>query len=86
MRTLLISAMLLLAACAATAPEGPSTDTGTIVGEVGDPRNRARAHTELAAAYFQRGNRSSPRGAAHRAARTGLSPAHSMWAGLHVAA
>jgi type IV pilus assembly protein PilF len=31
-------------------------DTGTIVGEVGDPRNRARVHTELASAYYLRGN------------------------------
>ena len=48
---------LLLCACAATPKqEGPTTDTGTIVGEVGDPRNRARVHTELASAYYQRGN------------------------------
>lgn len=46
----------LLCACAAPAPEAPSVDTGTIVGEVGDPRNRARIHTELASAYYQRGN------------------------------
>jgi type IV pilus assembly protein PilF len=31
-------------------------DTGTIVGEVGDPRNRAKAHTELAALYYSRGS------------------------------
>lgn len=31
-------------------------DTGTMVGEAGDPRNRAKIHTELAAAYYQRGN------------------------------
>jgi type IV pilus assembly protein PilF len=37
-------------------PEAPTTDTGTIVGEMSDPRNRARAHTELATAYYQRGN------------------------------
>jgi type IV pilus assembly protein PilF len=30
-------------------------DTGTIVGEVGDPRNRAKLHTELAAQYYSRG-------------------------------
>ena len=46
---------LLLCACAAT-PEVPTVDTGTIVGEVGDPRNRARVHTELASAYYLRGN------------------------------
>jgi type IV pilus assembly protein PilF len=57
MRTTTITAMLLaLAACAGGAPpEAPSVDTGTI-GDVGEPRNRARVHTDLAAAYFQRGN------------------------------
>jgi type IV pilus assembly protein PilF len=53
---LMTTILLLLTACAATAPEAPGVDTGTIVGEVGDPRNRARIHTELAAAYYQRGN------------------------------
>jgi type IV pilus assembly protein PilF len=48
--------VLLLAACAASAPEAPTMDTGTMVGEAGDPRNRAKIHTELAAAYYQRGN------------------------------
>jgi type IV pilus assembly protein PilF len=48
--------MLLLCACAAHQPELSPADTGTIVGEVGDPRNRARVHTELAAAYYSRGN------------------------------
>jgi type IV pilus assembly protein PilF len=45
-----------MCACAAPQPEVPAADTGTIVGEVGDPRNRARVHTELAAAYYSRGN------------------------------
>jgi len=51
-----LAAMLLAAGC--TGPsvnEGPQLDTGTIVGEVGDPRNRAKLHTELATAYFTRG-------------------------------
>ena len=58
MRTIPITTVLLaLAACAGGAPpDVPSVDTGTIIGEVGDPRNRARVHTDLAAAYFQRGN------------------------------
>jgi type IV pilus assembly protein PilF len=48
--------LLALGACAGAPPlEAPSVDTGTI-GEVGEPRNRARIHTDLAAAYFQRGN------------------------------
>jgi type IV pilus assembly protein PilF len=46
--------LLLLAACAGT-PE-PSHDTSSIVGEVGDPRNRARLHTELASLYYSNGN------------------------------
>jgi type IV pilus assembly protein PilF len=48
--------LLALAACASAPPsEAPSVDTGTI-SDVGEPRNRARIHTDLAAAYFQRGN------------------------------
>ncbi len=58
MRTIPTTVMLLLAAACAggPAPEGPSIDTRTQVGEVGGPRNRARVHTDLAAAYFERGN------------------------------
>jgi type IV pilus assembly protein PilF len=52
-RAALAAILLLLAGCASK-PDAP--DTGTIVGEVGDPRNRARVHTELAAAYYERGN------------------------------
>ena len=48
-----LAALLLLAGCAS---EPTNPDSNLIVGEVGDPRNRARAHTELAAAYFSRGN------------------------------
>src|SRR5687767_7787511 len=49
--------LLLVAACAADpAREGPGADSRTQIGEVGEPRNRARIHTELAAAYFERGN------------------------------
>jgi len=33
-----------------------TVETGTLSGDVGDPRNRARIHTELASAYFERGN------------------------------
>ena len=45
--------------CSPAAPAratAPSVETGTIVGEVGDPRNRARVHTDLAAAYYERGS------------------------------
>ena len=36
--------------------DAPSVDTGTIVGAAGDPRNRARLHTELAGAYYTKGS------------------------------
>ncbi|HXJ10531.1 MAG TPA: type IV pilus biogenesis/stability protein PilW [Burkholderiales bacterium] len=52
----LAAAALLAAGCGGPpVNEGPQADTGTIVGEVGDPRNRAKLHTELASAYFARG-------------------------------
>ena len=63
MKFLLAAASLavLLAGCAGSqgpgsSNEAPTVDTGTIVGEVSDPRNRAKIHTELASLYFQRGN------------------------------
>ena len=57
MRTILITSLLMLAACAGTKPkEAPTGDPGAIIGDVGEPRARARSHTELAAAYYQRGN------------------------------
>jgi len=49
-------ALALLAGCATPAPEGPATSTGTIVGDAGSPRNRARVHAELATLYYARGN------------------------------
>ena len=55
----LIAASLLLVAsgCANQPPESPdSVDTGVIIGPVSNPRNRARIHTELAAAYYSRGS------------------------------
>ena len=53
-RIAIFAALLALGGCASE--QSPSMETGTIVGEVGDPRNRARVHTDLAAAYFQRGS------------------------------
>jgi type IV pilus assembly protein PilF len=50
------ASLLALAAGCSSTNSGPSVETGTIVGEVGDPRNRARAHTELAGMYYERGN------------------------------
>jgi len=46
---------LALLGCATPAPE-PVVDTGTIKSETGEPRNRARIHTELASLYFEKGN------------------------------
>jgi len=55
-----IAALALLAGCAGGGTPGagvaPSIDTGTIVGDVGDPRNRAKLHTDLAGAYYSRGS------------------------------
>src|SRR5512135_1195430 len=48
--------VLLASACATQPPPPPSVDTGQIVGEVGDPQNRAKLHTELAALYYRRGS------------------------------
>jgi type IV pilus assembly protein PilF len=54
-RLLRLAALCLLAACAAQ-PEGPTLESGGQIGEVGDARNRARLHTELASLYYNRGN------------------------------
>ncbi len=73
-------AALLAAACAPLAPEAPTVDAGPVLAEVGDARNRARVHTDLAAAYYGRGNM----GVALEelriatAADPGYAPAHSM--------
>jgi type IV pilus assembly protein PilF len=55
LRLLALAALTLAAACARQ-PEGPTTADNGMVGEVGDARNRARVHTELAAAYYDSGN------------------------------
>src|SRR6185503_6768224 len=54
-RRFLYALCMGLSACTSQLQE-PSADTGQIVGEVGDPRNRARVHTELASVYYERGN------------------------------
>ena len=41
---------------ASSATQANTVETGTLTGEVGDPRNRAHIHTELASAYFERGS------------------------------
>jgi type IV pilus assembly protein PilF len=48
--------LVLLAGCATQKPD-PIHDPGAvIIGEVGDPRNRAKLHTELASLYYSAGN------------------------------
>jgi len=51
---------VMLAACAqnpmSSESQANSVQTGTTSGDVGNPRNRARIHTELGSAYFERGN------------------------------
>ena len=55
-RTTLLALAVLLAAGCASGPEAPAVDSGPLIADPGDARNRARAHTELAAAYYGRGN------------------------------
>ena len=55
-----LAAAALLAGCSNTPPreEGPTVEGSTLIGEVGDPRNRARLHTELGSLYYTRGSMS----------------------------
>ena len=48
--------LLAVAGCASQPGDSTGVDSGSIIGEVGDPRNRARIHTELASLYYGRGN------------------------------
>jgi type IV pilus assembly protein PilF len=52
-KLLLLAVVALAAGCGSTAPV---EDTGTMIGEVGDPRNRAKLRTELASLYYSNGN------------------------------
>jgi type IV pilus assembly protein PilF len=57
MKRVLCMALALLAGCAAAPPpEGPRIESGAIVGNSTDPRNRARLRTELASLYYSRGS------------------------------
>ena len=49
----------VLAGCGAMKPTGsetPTVESGTLSGDVSDPRNRAKVHAELAGLYYGRGN------------------------------
>jgi type IV pilus assembly protein PilF len=80
-RRLAYAFLLALSAGCASQRDAPSVETGTIVGEVGDPRNRARVHTELAAQYFDRGNMAIALEELRvaTAADSNYAPAHSMF-------
>ncbi len=56
MRRLLLVAVLAIAGCASSGRDTSGVDSGPIIGEVGEPRTRAKAHTELAAMYYGIGN------------------------------
>lgn len=84
---LLLLGAALLGACARQ-PDGPTTaDNGTIVGEVGDPRNRARVHTELAGVYYERGSMGIALEELRRAtaADSNYAPAHNMLGRVYMA-
>jgi type IV pilus assembly protein PilF len=49
-----VAIALLIAGCAAQ--RGPGGDGEAIAGDPGEPRNRARVHTELASIYYERGS------------------------------
>jgi type IV pilus assembly protein PilF len=72
--------LLLLAGCASQ-PEEPVPDTGSIIGEVSDARNRAKLHTELASLYFSGGNLGIALEELRIAARadSNYAPAHGMY-------
>jgi type IV pilus assembly protein PilF len=55
-RLLYLFLAVLVAGCAGEPRRAPSAETGTIEGDVSEPRNRARLHTELASLYYSRGN------------------------------
>ena len=80
-RTTMLALAVALAAGCASGPEAPAVDGGPLIADPGDARNRARAHTELAAAYYGRGNM----GVALEelriatAADAGYAPAHSLF-------
>ena len=81
---LALSAAVLLHGCAGTGGSSgsePTAEIGTISGDSGEPRNRARANTELAALYYEQGNLGVALEVLRNAvsADSGYAPAHSMF-------
>lgn len=72
-------ALVVLAGCASQSE--PQSDTGQIIGEVGDPRNRARLHTELGSLYYSNGNLAVALEELRAAVKadSGYAPAHGMF-------
>ena len=68
-----------VAGCAGSG-SGGGDETGPVIGDVAAPRERARAHTELAAAYLERGNLGVALEEARRALRadSGYAPAYNV--------
>lgn len=56
---LLLAAALSACQTTSTTTMEPIPDTGSMKGEATEPRNRAKIHTELGAAYYERGNMSA---------------------------
>jgi type IV pilus assembly protein PilF len=80
MKRIVLALVAALAACAGD-PGGPTPPGNMIVGEVSDARNRARLHTELAAAYYGRGSMAIALEELRTAvdADASYAPAHSMF-------
>jgi type IV pilus assembly protein PilF len=91
-RLLSLASCLLIAACAdqsmlgglggsSQTPAVPTAESSTIVGDVSDPRNRAKTRTELASLYFGRGNMAIALEELRAAALAdpNYAPAHSMF-------
>jgi type IV pilus assembly protein PilF len=55
-KRLALALVAALSACAGEQTQGPTPPGAMVIGEVSDARNRARLHTDLAAAYYGRGS------------------------------
>jgi type IV pilus assembly protein PilF len=83
----MLCAAAAVSGCASDGPrtqapvEGPTTASGGLIGEPGDPRNRAKLHTELASLYYARGSMGVALEELRAAvsADPGYAPAHGMF-------